>query len=374
MLTLSCGTELAIKSNPQADFELDSTALFVGRHSCVYRGHARQHERSSVAFKRFASQISSDDSFRREVSSLVAVGEHPNIVKFLGVFAMPWHNETGVSSLELVIGFDYCCGGDLLSVLSKHVLSERVSRDVASGVLRALDHVHRQGYVHRDVTPENVLLSSDGAAVLADFGSCSGLSDCFDPARKIGSPGYVAPEIWSGEMFTAKSDIFSTGVMLHFLLSGKLLFSSSKLSSIMRKTAQSNVVFTSSRLDHVSDACRSMVGAMVETDPTHRLAAAHALEHEWFSLSAISDDGIHSNSSTSRSTAELSPTDHSLEAPSYLSSEASLADLFAHPLCAESVDHPIFTSSRSASSSFFSPEGKKPFFVRRSICLRNACA
>ena len=102
MLTLDCGTKLAIKSNPQVDFEIDSTALFVGRHSCVYRGHTRQHEGSSVAFKTFASQNSSDDSFRREVSSLVAVGEHPNIVKFLGVFAMPRHDDTGVSSLELV--------------------------------------------------------------------------------------------------------------------------------------------------------------------------------------------------------------------------------------------------------------------------------
>ncbi|MBJ9974046.1 bifunctional protein-serine/threonine kinase/phosphatase [Pseudomonas sp. S75] len=93
--------------------------------------------------------------------------------------------------------------------------------DIATALLRALGMLHRRNILHRDVTPDNLLLGDDGDLRLLDFGLayCPGLST-HDPAVLSGTPNYIAPEAYAGAAPSAAQDLYSAGVTLYFLLTG----------------------------------------------------------------------------------------------------------------------------------------------------------
>lgn len=94
---------------------------------------------------------------------------------------------------------DYYCGGDLLTLLSKFEdrLPEDMARFYIAEMVLAIDSIHKLGYVHRDIKPDNVLLDANGHIRLADFGSCLKLNDdgMVQSNVAVGTPDYISPEI-----------------------------------------------------------------------------------------------------------------------------------------------------------------------------------
>ena len=105
-------------------------------------------------------------------------------------------------------------GGTLRRGAGPRALEARAPRSrLLDQVGGALAYAHRQGVVHRDVKPANVLLDEDGNAYLADFGIAARLSDADDPRRLVsGSPAYVPPEELAGEPLTPRSDLYGLGL------------------------------------------------------------------------------------------------------------------------------------------------------------------
>ncbi|KAK2706100.1 hypothetical protein QYM36_016203, partial [Artemia franciscana] len=100
---------------------------------------------------------------------------------------------------NLYIVMDYYCGGDLLTLLSKFEdrLPEEMAKFYVAEMVLAIDSIHRLGYVHRDIKPDNVLLDQNGHIRLADFGSCLRLREdgTVQSNVAIGTPDYISPEI-----------------------------------------------------------------------------------------------------------------------------------------------------------------------------------
>ena len=144
---------------------------------------------------------------------LLAALDHPNIVSI-----------TTAEKQENVffIVMEYVEGHTLDDVITeRNGLEPEVALDYALQIGRAVDHAHRQGVIHRDLRPPNVLVSDTGVLKVADFGTSRFLEIAAHGTTVIGSPAYMAPEQFDGKAVFA-SDLYSLGVMMYQMLTGML--------------------------------------------------------------------------------------------------------------------------------------------------------
>ena len=161
-----------------------------------------------------ANEKDSISRFFHEVQATIRL-DHKNIVKVLGYG--DWHKKPSIV-------MEYIDGGDLKS------LSERVSiipTEMASyivfQILKGLDYSHRLGIIHRDIKPSNILIDRGGQIKIADFGisRVSDLTRLTQSGDILGTPAYMSPEQAAGQRVDERSDLFSAGVILYELLTGK---------------------------------------------------------------------------------------------------------------------------------------------------------
>ena len=191
-----------------------------GGMAVVYKGRDHRLNRL-VAVKILKEELAQDAEFRRrfhDESQAVAMLSHPNI---MAVYDVSHSTELDYIVMELIDGI----------TLKDYIDQEKVLRwkeavHFTVQILRALQHAHDKGIVHRDIKPHNIMLLSDGTIKITDFGiarfSRSTTKTITDKA--IGSVHYISPEQASGAFTDARSDIYSLGVMMFEMLTGKLPF------------------------------------------------------------------------------------------------------------------------------------------------------
>ncbi len=149
---------------------------------------------------------------------------HPNIVRVLNV-------EQHDGRLGLVM--EFLSGETMDAAVSetKH-LDAREASLVVEDVCRALAGVHANGLIHRDVKARNIIREADGRVVLMDFGAGLSAGAAQDPAAAVGTPMYMAPEQLAGEPATVAGDVYSVGVLLFFLVTGRYPYEGQSLEDI----------------------------------------------------------------------------------------------------------------------------------------------
>jgi calcium-dependent protein kinase len=186
------------------------------------------------------------------------------------------------SSIFLVL--EFLKGGDLHERLKKGIYCEKEACIVMKKILTALDFLHGQGIMHRDLKLDNILLKdkeNDLDIKLADFGLAACASQGELLFIRCGTPGYVAPEILNNEKYDYKVDIFSAGVILYMLLTGTPPFFGS-LSELLLKNKNCEIDFNLQELGfQVSEHCIDILKKMLAHDPADRVTAHEALQHRW---------------------------------------------------------------------------------------------
>lgn len=193
-----------------------------GGMATVYLAMQEKFERE-VALKVMAPALSADAGFRERFlreAKIVARISHPNIVAVYDV------NEVdGVH----YIAMEYHEGGDLKARLREGV-GLREALAITKDVARALAYAHSKGYVHRDIKPDNILFRVDGSAVLTDFGiakATEGDANLTQMGMVAGTPKYMSPEQARGQALEGAADLYSLGVVLHEMLTGRLPYEAS---------------------------------------------------------------------------------------------------------------------------------------------------
>ena len=173
-----------------------------------------------VAIKILKSDLAQNEEFRRRFnaeSQAVAQLSHPNIVS---VYDVSRGGDTEYIVMELIDGIT------LKQYMEKRgQLNWRESLHFITQIMRGLSHAHSRGIIHRDIKPQNIMVLRDGSVKVADFGiACLADSAQTMTQEALGSVHYISPEQARGDRPDARSDIYSSGVVLYEMLTGRLPF------------------------------------------------------------------------------------------------------------------------------------------------------
>mmetsp|Transcript_67680 Transcript_67680/g.195628 ORF Transcript_67680/g.195628 Transcript_67680/m.195628 type:complete len:802 (-) Transcript_67680:84-2489(-) len=264
------------------------TIVGEGRSGAVF---IVQHHKSEKYFACKVLRKGDHDaaSLRSEIRTLRKL-DHPNIVRLV---------ETHEDSETVFLLMELCQGGDLFDkIVDEQTVSEPTTRLFARQMMSALSYCHSSGIIHRDIKPENFLLETEHpdcmTLKLADFGIATSVRPLHaagverTPASRdqrggtaevnFGSLPYTAPEILRGRGAVVASDMWSVGVTLYVMLSGKLPFDDHP----DRICSGEAPDFSAEVWNHVSEEAIDLLRRLLKQDPAERLTAQQALAHEWF--------------------------------------------------------------------------------------------
>ncbi len=189
-----------------------------GGFSVVYKATDKQLG-TTIAIKLLipppVAALSAKERLRREVIALQKL-HHPNIIRIYDLY------EDDHWSFMIM---DYLDGCTLDQQVAQHgPLSQEQTKDVGHKIADALRLVHKNGILHRDVKPQNIMLTKNGQVVLTDFGSAKieGQATFTATGAIVGTMGYLAPEVFDGGRPDGRSDIYSLGMCLYFAMLGEL--------------------------------------------------------------------------------------------------------------------------------------------------------
>lgn len=210
----------------------------VGGMAVVYKAFDNIDHRI-VAVKILKQEYLANEDFKRRFrneSKAIAVLSHPNIVKVYDV--------SFGDAIQYIV-MEYIEGITLKEYITQQgVVNPREAIYFITQILRALNHAHDKGIVHRDIKPQNILLISDGTIKVTDFGiarmSENATRTMTDGA--IGSVHYISPEQAKGSITDSRTDLYSAGVILYEMLTGKLPFQSDNAVSVALMQLQNDPV------------------------------------------------------------------------------------------------------------------------------------
>ena len=207
------------------------------------------------------------DRFQREAG----IGEkldHPKVMRVYG----------GEERSRIYMVMEWCEGRLLREILDEGPLEQERAIRIASEVLDGLDYIHANGVVHRDLKPENIMVDANDNIKLIDFGIAG------DSAAKrltyanftaaIGTPNYISPEQVRGKRGDGRSDIYSMGVILYEMLSGKLPFNGPNPMVAMNERLLNYPVPPTVANPEITPQLQEVIYRALERDPKNRYAKA----------------------------------------------------------------------------------------------------
>ena len=236
----------------------------VGGMAVVYKAYDVIDDRI-VAIKILKEEFLANDEFRRRFkneSKAIAVLSHPNIVKVYDV--------SFGDRLQYIV-MEYIEGITLKEYIEQQkVINWKEAVHFVTQILKALQHAHDKGIVHRDVKPQNIMLLQDGTIKVTDFGIarfCRGDTRTMTE-NAIGSVHYISPEQARGEITDDKADIYSVGVVMYEMLTGQLPFQSDSAVSVAIMQLQQEISADRSA-DMVGRTLEVMIEGYIADDDTY---------------------------------------------------------------------------------------------------------
>lgn len=248
-----------------------------GGMSAVYRA-TDPNLRRVVAVKIIHPHLSSDQEFVRrfeEEAAAVAQLRHPNIIQV--------HDFSHDGSTYFIV-FEFVPGESLQAWLKRLNESGRQmeydeAANLAADIADALDYAHEQGLIHRDVKPANVMINVRGQPILMDFGIAKivGGTQHTATGAVLGTARYMAPEQIRGQRIDARSDIYSLGVMLFEMVSGRAPFEAESAMTLMMMHVQDPVPDLDQLRPDVPAGLSRVINKALAKDPAERFATAGEL-------------------------------------------------------------------------------------------------
>ncbi|CAO0800498.1 unnamed protein product [Mucor circinelloides] len=258
------GEKIAIKIVPRANLQILN---------------APNHHTNGKSIQQIAKEKAREEN--REVRTIreahiMMLLKHPNIV--------------GMKDLVLqgpyfYILMDYVNGGQLLHyIVKRQRLSDRRTRQFSRQIVSALDYLHRNSIVHRDLKIENIMIDKSGRHIkIIDFG----LSNLFCPERQLttycGSLYFAAPELLKANPYSGPEvDVWSLGVVIYVMATGSVPFDDKSMPGLHDKIKRGQVTYPA----HLSDECKNLLSRIFVTEPSQRIIMTDIIHHPWMNKDA----------------------------------------------------------------------------------------
>ncbi|NEB63541.1 protein kinase [Streptomyces diastaticus] len=282
-----------------------------------------------VAIKTLHTELGREQAFRerfRREAQAVAKLTHTNIVS---VFDTGEDDLDGLTTPYIVM--EYVEGRPLGSVLDEDVRQQGAmpadkALKITADVLAALEISHEMGLVHRDIKPGNVMMTKRGVVKVMDFGIAramqSGVTSMTQTGMVVGTPQYLSPEQALGRGVDARSDLYSVGIMLFQLVTGRLPFDADSPLAIAYAHVQEEPVAPSSVNRALPPAVDALVARALKKNPNERFPSAEAMRDECLRVAASFQaappsivPGAQTSSGAGVGSAVFPPVDQSTPAP-----------------------------------------------------------
>jgi serine/threonine-protein kinase len=264
-----------LETGAQLDFYRIEAAIARSGMATIYRA-TDQRDNRAVALKIPHPDLEADpilfDRFQREAG----IGEKLNHPKVMRVYGGDRHS-------RIYMVMEWCEGRLLRQILDEGRISQERAIRIAIGVLDALEYIHANGVVHRDLKPENIMVDAEDNIKLIDFGIAGDASarrlTYANITAALGTPNYISPEQIKGKRGDGRSDIYSMGVILYEMLTGKLPFSGPSPMAAMNDRLLNHPLPPRVANPDVSPQLQEILYRALERDPRNRYAKAH--EFAW---------------------------------------------------------------------------------------------
>jgi serine/threonine-protein kinase len=246
-----------------------------GGMGVVYKGHEPALDRY-VAIKMLATNLSHDagvkERFLREARSMAALND-AHIIQIYFI---------GEEDNQPYFAMEFVDGESLSSYLKRE---GRVSPANAAKIVyetaRGLSGAHDKGVIHRDIKPANLMLTTKGSIKIADFGIALSSQDfakkLTSTGEFVGTPGYLSPEVCTGNPVDQRSDIFSLGIVLFELLTGRLPFTDESPLGLLLEVVRAEIPDVRELNADVDAELVAVLKKMTAKDPSQRYQSCHVL-------------------------------------------------------------------------------------------------
>jgi len=253
-----------------------------GAFSIVYKGiDTNTNKVFAIKEINLDSLSKNKENIKRE-TKLMRNLKHSNIITLHDVILdKAYHN------IYLIL--DYYEKGDLMSYLGNKPLKEMYAKKYLRQISDGLKYLLDNNIMHRDIKPQNILITDTNDLVITDFGFARYIDTSNDIMIQTlcGTPMYMAPEIMKYKKYDIKSDLWSVGIILYQMLFGCTPFKAKNFIDLIGKIENSEIKIPDEF--KISCLCRDLLKGLLKKNPKERITWEEFFEHEWFTIDEITE-------------------------------------------------------------------------------------
>jgi serine/threonine protein kinase len=254
------------------DYVVSRKRIGKGSFSTIYKAFNTQDNNEYAIKEVLIDKKSIKSNVKREFLVLKKL-DHPNIVKLYDLII-----DTNYNNIYFV--FDYFKNGDLANFLGNKPLKEKFCRKYSKQLANGLKYLTDNNILHRDLKPQNILLTDDFNIKIADFGFARKVEKDMLLNTLCGSPMYMAPEIINKQDYSIKSDLWSVGIIIYQMIFGKVPFEVNNFVQLIKKINNEPIKFEREGINP-SQSCLNLIQNLLKIQVEDRLSWDDFFFHPW---------------------------------------------------------------------------------------------
>tara|TARA_X000000950_G_scaffold285720_1_gene392402 strand:- start:2079 stop:3464 length:1386 start_codon:yes stop_codon:yes gene_type:complete len=244
-----------------------------GSFSTIYKGYSTKNNQVYAIKEIVVDKKQNKSLVKRELSVLKTL-DHPSIVKLHDVII-----DTSYNNIYFVL--DYYPKGDFAKFLDNKPLKEKFCKKYLKQLAEGLEYLLDKDILHRDLKPQNILLTNEYNIKITDFGFAKQIDKNALINTLCGSPMYMAPEIINKKEYDIKSDLWSVGVILYEMVYGQVPYNVGTFVELIKNINKGNIQYNIKNIV-VSDSCLELMTSLLTKEPEYRINWEDFFNHKWF--------------------------------------------------------------------------------------------